>query len=312
MNRSAVYDVLTHGVPVNVDVPPADHVTSYEETGDAGRTMHAVDTLVVGAGQAGLAVSRSLTGQGADHVVVERGRIAERWRSARWDSLRLLTPNWMSRLPGWSYPGPTQAATWPHRSWSATWRTTPPVRGPGTRERDGRARRGGRRRPARDHRPANLARAQRDRGDRDREPGRRAAGRQRDRPGDPPADRRPLPGPGQVPGGGVLVVGASASGVQIADELRRAGRPVVISVGRHARLPRRYRDRDILWWMERAGVLDQAIDQVHDARMARRAPSLQLSGRADHPVGLDALAARGVRLAGRLVAADGLPAPLRR
>ena len=68
--------------------------------------MHAVETLVVGAGQAGLAVSRCLTAQGADHVVVERGRIAERWRSARWDSLRLLTPNWMSRLPAWSYPGP--------------------------------------------------------------------------------------------------------------------------------------------------------------------------------------------------------------
>jgi len=68
--------------------------------------MHAVETLVVGAGQAGLAVSRCLTAQGADHVVVERGRIAERWRSARWDSLRLLTPSWMSRLPAWSYPGP--------------------------------------------------------------------------------------------------------------------------------------------------------------------------------------------------------------
>ena len=67
--------------------------------------MHAVETLIVGAGQAGLAVSRCLTGQGADHVVVERGRIAERWRSSRWDSLRLLTPNWMSRLPAWSYPG---------------------------------------------------------------------------------------------------------------------------------------------------------------------------------------------------------------
>ena len=68
--------------------------------------MRAVETLIVGAGQAGLAVSRCLTAQGADHVVVERGRIAERWRSARWDSLRLLTPNWMSRLPAWSYPGP--------------------------------------------------------------------------------------------------------------------------------------------------------------------------------------------------------------
>ena len=114
-------------------------------------------------------------------------------------------------------------------------------------------------------------------------------------------------GPGQVPGGGVLVVGASASGVQIADELRRAGRPVVISVGRHARLPRRYRGRDILWWMERAGVLGQTIDQVHDARSARRAPSLQLSGRADHPVGLDALAARGVQ-AGRPAGRGGRPA----
>jgi putative flavoprotein involved in K+ transport len=111
-------------------------------------------------------------------------------------------------------------------------------------------------------------------------------------------------GPDQVPGGGVLVVGASASGVQIADELRRAGRPVLISVGRHARLPRRYRGRDILWWMDRAGVLGQRIDQVHDARSARRAPSLQLSGRG-RPIGLDALAAGGVRLAGRLVAADG-------
>jgi len=67
--------------------------------------MHRVETLVVGAGQAGLAVSRCLTEHGAEHVVVERGRVAERWRTARWESLRLLTPNWMSRLPAWSYSG---------------------------------------------------------------------------------------------------------------------------------------------------------------------------------------------------------------
>jgi len=67
--------------------------------------VRAVQTVVVGAGQAGLAVSRCLTARGAGHVVVERGRIAERWRSARRDSLRLLTPGWMSRLPAWSYPG---------------------------------------------------------------------------------------------------------------------------------------------------------------------------------------------------------------
>jgi putative flavoprotein involved in K+ transport len=268
--------------------------------------MRAVETLVVGAGQAGLAVSRCLTAQGADHVVVERGRIAERWRSARWDSLRLLTPNWMSRLPAWSYPGPdpdgymaapelvgylenyagsfaapvhenttvefVEAAAGGLRvvTDQRTWLARNVIVATGTENRA--------------YVPPTASAI-------DPEIHQLTAAR--------------YSGPGQVPGGGVLVVGASASGVQIADELRRAGRPVVISVGRHARLPRRYRDRDLLWWMEQAGVLDQTIDQVHDARVARRAPSLQLSGRADHPVGLDALAARGVRLAGRLAAADG-------
>ena len=156
--------------------------------------MRAVETLIVGAGQAGLAVSRCLTGHGADHVVVERGRIAERWRSARWDSLRLLTPNWMSRLPAWSYPGPDPDGYMAAPELAGYLEDYALVRGPGTREHDGRTGRGGRRRPARRHRPANLARAQRDRGHRDREPGLPAAGRQRNRPGDPPADRLPLPG----------------------------------------------------------------------------------------------------------------------
>jgi len=68
-------------------------------------------TLVIGAGQAGLAISRCLTDVGIDHVVLERGRTAERWRRDRWDSLRLLTPNWASRLPGWTYQGPEPTAT---------------------------------------------------------------------------------------------------------------------------------------------------------------------------------------------------------
>ena len=268
--------------------------------------MHAVETLVVGAGQAGLAVSRCLTRQGADHVVVERGRIAERWRTARWESLRLLTPNWMSRLPAWSYPGPDPdgymaapelvsyledyagSFTAPvHENTTVelveasgsglrvvtdqgTWLTRNVVVATGTENR------------------AYVPPV--------------ASGIDL---GIHQLTARRYQGPHQVPGGGVLVVGASASGVQIADELRRAGRPVVISVGRHARVPRRYRGRDILWWMDRAGVLGHTIDQVRDARSARRAPSLQLSGRGNHPVGLDALAAGGVRLAGRLVAADG-------
>jgi putative flavoprotein involved in K+ transport len=268
--------------------------------------MHTVETLVVGAGQAGLAVSRCLTGQGADHVVVERGRIAERWRSARWESLRLLTPNWMSRLPAWSYPGTdpdgymaapelvsyledyagsftapvhentTVELVEPSGSGlrvvtdQGTWLTRNVVVATGTENRA--------------YMPAVAGGID---------------------PGIHQLTARRYQGPHQVPGGGVLVVGASASGVQIADELRRAGRPVVISVGRHARVPRRYRGRDILWWMDRAGVLGHTIDQMRDARSARRAPSLQLSGRGNHPVGLDALAAGGVRLAGRLVAADG-------
>ena len=73
--------------------------------------MPTIHTLVIGAGQAGLAMSRCLTDAGLDHVVLERGRIAERWRSERWDSLRLLTPNWVTRLPGWSYQGPDPTAS---------------------------------------------------------------------------------------------------------------------------------------------------------------------------------------------------------
>ena len=267
--------------------------------------MHAVETLVVGAGQAGLAVSRCLTGQGADHVVVERGRIAERWRSSRWESLRLLTPNWMSRLPAWSYPGPDPDG----------YMTAPELAGYLQDYAGSFA--------APVHENTTVERVEACAGGLRVVTGQRtwlarnvvvATGTE-NRAHVPPAARGIDPaihqltagryrGPDQVPGGGVLVVGASASGVQIADELRRAGRPVVISVGRHARVPRRYRGRDILWWMDRAGVLGQTIDQVHDARSARRAPSLQLSGRG-RPVGLDTLAAGGVRLAGRLVAADG-------
>jgi putative flavoprotein involved in K+ transport len=268
--------------------------------------MHRVETLVVGAGQAGLAVSRCLAGQGADHVVIERGRIAERWRTARWGSLRLITPNWMSRLPGWSYPGtdPDGYMAAPELvsyledyagSFAAPVHQNTAVElveacGSGLRV-------------VTDQRTwlaSNVI----------------VATGTENRPYVPPFASAIDPGvrqliaghyqgPHQVPCGGVLVVGASASGVQIADELRRSGRPVTIAVGRHSRIPRRYRGRDILWWMERAGILGHTIDQAHDARSARSAPSLQLTGRSDHPVGLDALAARGVTLAGRLVAADG-------
>ena len=90
--------------------------------------------------------------------------------------------------------------------------------------------------------------------------------------------------PAQLPDGGVLVVGASATGVQLADEIHRSGRPVTLSVGEHVRLPRTYRGRDVLWWMDRSGVWNQRYDEIDDLTRARgacprRSSSARPSGR---------------------------------
>ena len=109
--------------------------------------------------------------------------------------------------------------------------------------------------------------------------------------------------PGQLPDGGVLVVGASATGVQLAAELRRSGRPVTLSVGEHVRLPRTYRGRDVLWWMDASGVWDQRYDEVEDLTRARRLPSPQLVGTPERTtLDLNALASAGVELVGRWAA----------
>jgi len=107
--------------------------------------------------------------------------------------------------------------------------------------------------------------------------------------------------PGQIDEGGVLVVGASASGTQIADELQRAGRSVTLAVGEHVRLPRVYRGKDILWWMDTAGVLDENYQQIDDIVRARNLPSMQLAGYPDHRmIDLNSLTSIGVKLVGRL------------
>jgi len=106
--------------------------------------------------------------------------------------------------------------------------------------------------------------------------------------------------PGRLPTGGVLVVGASASGVQIAEELRRSGRDVTLAVGEHVRMPRTYRGRDILWWMDASGLLDVPYDAVEDLARVRNLPSMQLVG-GRRTLDLNALTALGVRLTGRLV-----------
>jgi putative flavoprotein involved in K+ transport len=273
-----------------------------------------VDTVVVGAGHAGLAVSRLLSAAGHDHVVVERGRIGERWRSERWDSLHLLTPNWMTRLPGWRYCGPDpdgylsadalaqfldryaasfdapvvestnveQVGVAPggsgHRylvvTDRGTWRTRHVVIATGPHGRTGR--------PAAIHaRGVEVLTAH--------------------------AYRNPA----QLPLGGVLVVGASSSGVQIADELAGAGRPVVLAVGRHTRMPRRYRGMDIFWWLSSTGRLARTIDDMPDPAAARREPSPQLVGKAAENLDLAVLQARGVRLTGRLEQVAGRRARFR-
>jgi putative flavoprotein involved in K+ transport len=269
--------------------------------------MRRTDVLIVGGGQAGLAMSRCLLDRGIEHVVLERGRVAERWRSERWDSLRLLTPNWQSRLPGYQYQGPDPDGfmTMPEvieflddyaRSFTAPVETdTGVVHISG--DEDGYTvvtTRGG-------WEAANVVIAT---GFSDLPYVPRFAARlSRQIRQIAPSDYR---NPDQLPPGGVLVVGASASGVQLAEELQASGRPVTLAVGRHTRLPRRYRGRDIFWWMDRMGLFGETTGHVFDVEVSKQQPSLQLVGRPDHrTLGLSELHAEGVRIVGRLVAVDG-------
>jgi putative flavoprotein involved in K+ transport len=109
--------------------------------------------------------------------------------------------------------------------------------------------------------------------------------------------------PDQLPDGGVLIVGASATGLQLADEIRRSGRPVTLCVGDHVRMPRTYRGRDVLWWMESSGIWNQRYDEIDDLTRARNLPSPQLVGTPDHTtLDLNVVSASGVKLVGRLAA----------
>ncbi len=236
--------------------------------------------------------------------MLERGEVANSWRRERWDSLRLLTPNWLSRLPGLRYDGPDpdgymtmgEVTEFIERFAAAS---RAPVRTDTDvtsvrRTDDGyhvatsrgviRCRAvviasGACNQPAvpafKDAVPRSVEQLT-------------------------PFDYRD---PAKLPDGGVLVVGASATGVQLAAELQRSGRPVTLSVGEHVRLPRTYRGRDVLWWMDASGVWDQRYDEVEDLTRARRLPSPQLVGTAERTtLDLNALASMGVELVGRWAA----------
>ena len=265
--------------------------------------------VVIGAGHSGLAVSRFLSQRSIDHVVLERGEVAWSWRTQRWDSLRLLTPNWQSRLPGLCYGGddPDGYMTMPEViefiSGYARLIDAPVLTG------------------------AVVASVRRGPGGAgyviDTERGRfecEAAVLATGGFGRPkvPDLGEPLPtgvaalspfeyrSPEGLAPGGVLVVGASATGVQIADEVQRSGRPVTLAVGEHVRMPRLYRGRDVFWWMERSGLLDERYDEVDDIVRVRRTPSPQLAGTPERAtLDLNALTDAGVRLAGRLGAVRG-------
>ena len=261
----------------------------------------ATTTVVIGAGHAGLAMSRCLSLRSVDHVLLERGEVANTWKTQRWDSLRLLTPNWQSRHPGFTYGGddpdafmtmpeviafleryaafvaaPVQTGTTVSRLRSTsngyvvttdqgTWSAPTVVLATGA---------------------CNVAAL--------------------------PSFSTDVPAgidvvtaveyrkPDQLADGGVLVVGASATGIQLADEIHRSGRHVTVAVGAHVRAPRTYRGLDIQRWMDDTGMMDERYDEVDDIVRVRRLPSLQIVGTPTRTtLDLNALTSIGVRLVGR-------------
>ena len=263
--------------------------------------MRRVHTLVVGAGQAGLATSYHLTRRGIEHVVLERGRIAETWRSRRWDSFTLVGPNWTCALPGAPYVGdepegfmrrdelvrfltdyatrigapvqrgvsverlrPDAAGGWVAQTSAGEWRAHHVVLATGAYQRP--------RVPENTLAPSILALHS--------------------------AEYRSAD---QLPVGAVLVVGSAQSGAQIAEELAEAGRIVWLASGRCGWLPRRYRGRDNVTWRKEMGLFDQTVDEI-PSELRFAAIPIQTGRGGGHDLSLRTLAACGVRVLGRCLA----------
>lgn len=261
-----------------------------------------VKTLIVGGGQAGLTMSHRLKERGCPHLVLERHRIAERWRTERWDGLRFQFPNWSVRLPDFPFPHidpDAFASTGEILNFITAYAdfVAPPIRCgvmvTGLRRND-----------------ASSFVAETSDGRIEADNVVVATGPYQ-RPIIPPV----LPddagvfqvhasryrNPGQLPPGSVLVVGAGASGAQIAEELLRAGRHVYLSVGRHRRMPRRYRGRDLIWWLSELGIDQTPVEK----RGPERLLPLITGAYGGHTIDLRQFAANGVTLLGRIAAARG-------
>ena len=269
--------------------------------------MSRFDVAIVGGGQAGLATSWHLARGGIDHVVLEAGRVGETWRSKRWDSFCLVTPNWAVRVPGAEYAGADPDGFMPlaevirfFESWAET--SAAPVltgssvssiaadpsggflltvNGDPVRARAVVVATGTYRRA---HRPAGA----------DQLP----AGVQQLLAED-------YRSPAQLPPGGVLVVGSGQTGCQLADELHRAGRRVVLACGRCPWWPRRLGGHDIVWWAQQSGFLDRTPDQLASPQ-ARLNGNPQMTGQGGgRDLNFRTLHAQGVELVGRLLGVDG-------
>ncbi len=262
-----------------------------------------VETVIVGGGQAGLTLSHMLSRRHCSHIVLERARIAERWRSERWNGLRFQFPNWSVQLPDFPFPhadpeGFATSAEIVDFLTAYAGFIAAPVRCGVTvtalRQADGGA---GFDVDTSDGtiRAENVV---------------VATG-----PYQVPVVPALLPNdaglyqvhasgyrePGQLPGGAVLVVGSGASGAQIAEELMRAGRRVYLSVGRHRRLPRRYRSRDLIWWLAAMGLDRTPIEK----RGPDKTLPLITGAYGGHTIDFRIFAAEGAVLLGRLESMSG-------
>jgi putative flavoprotein involved in K+ transport len=263
--------------------------------------VETIKTLVIGGGQAGLVMSHRLKQRGLAHLVVERHRIAERWRSERWDGLKFQFPNWSVRLPEFPFPhsdpdGFSDTADIIRFIEAYAAFVAPPIRCGVAVTR--------------------LSRREDGRFIAETTDGTIEASNVVVATG--PYQRNVIPdllcnlpvfqvhasayrNPEQLPPGAVLVAGAGASGAQIAEELLEAGRRVYLSIGRHRRLPRRYRSRDLIWWLA-----EMQFDQItpEERGPARLGPVISgaYGGRS---IDFRDFAARGMILVGHLDTADG-------